>query len=105
AEIVGVRAQVQYLRLPAGVDLGAALARLREQTRVRAILCEGGPRLNAALLAAGLIDELFVTTFPIVAGSTGALSIIGDEPPALPAHLTLRSLFELDGELFARYAL
>lgn len=98
-----VRAEVQYLRFPGGVDLGAALARLREDNRVRCILCEGGPRLNASLIAAGLIDELFLTTFPRIAGGAGALSIMDDAPLGAPAALTLVSLCESGGELFARY--
>ncbi len=101
-----VRAEVQYLRFPdGGVDLAAALARLREDNRVRCVLCEGGPHLNASLLAAGLIDELFLTTFPRIAAGAGALSIMGDAPLGAPAALTLVSLCEHEGELFARYGL
>ena len=100
-----VRAEVQYLRFPGGVDLAGALARLREDNRVRCVLCEGGPHLNASLLAAGLIDELFLTTYPRIAAGAGALSIMGDAPLGAPAALTLVSLCEHGGELFARYGL
>jgi riboflavin-specific deaminase-like protein len=103
--IEGVRADVQYMRFPGGVDLRAALAQLRADNRVRAILCEGGPHLNASLVADGLIDELFLTTFPRVAGGVGALSIMDDAPLDAPVALTLLSLCEHGGELFARYAL
>jgi len=102
--IDGVRADVQYLRCPGGVDLRAALGRLRVDNRVRCILCEGGPNLNASLVAGGLIDELFLTTVPSLAGGAGALSIIDAAPLALPARLELLSLCEHGGELFARYA-
>lgn len=98
-----VRAELQYLRFPGGVDLAAALAQLREDNRVRCILCEGGPHLNASLIAAELIDELFLTTFPRIAGGAGALSIMNDAPLAAPAALSLVSLCEHEGELFARY--
>jgi len=103
--IEGVAADVQYMRFPDGVDLTAALARLRQDNRVRSILCEGGPHLNASLVAAGLIDELFLTTFPQLAGGAGALSIMDDARLVAPIGLSLLSLCEYAGELFARYAL
>jgi riboflavin biosynthesis pyrimidine reductase len=99
----GVRAQVEYLRSPA-VDLPGALAALRSDHGVRAILCEGGPHLNASMLAHGLIDELFLTTVPVLAGAAGALSISNGAPLEAPVALTLRWMLERDGELFARYA-
>ena len=104
AALDGVRADVHYLRFGGGVDLRAALARLRDAHGVRAILCEGGPRLNATLVAEGLVDELFLTSVPLLAGSTGALSIVDEAPLAAPAALSLRWLLEHGGELFARYA-
>jgi riboflavin biosynthesis pyrimidine reductase len=105
--IQGAAADVQYMRFDAAgaVDLGAALGRLRADNRVRSILCEGGPHLNASLIAAGLIDELFLTTYPQLAGGEGALSIMDDAPLRAPVALSLLSLCEHAGELFARYAL
>ena len=100
----GVRAAVQYLRF-AAVDLGAALAQLRAEHGVRAILCEGGPHLNATLLAEGLLDELFLTTVPVLAGAAGELSIMDGAALEAPVALTLRWMLEHDGELFARYAI
>lgn len=102
--VEGCSADVEYLR-SRPVDLAAALARLRAEHGVRSILCEGGPRLNASLLAAGLIDELFLTTVPKLAGGAGALTIVGDGPLDEPAALELVWLLEAGGELFARYAL
>ncbi len=49
------------------VDLPALLRSLREEG-VRALLCEGGPTLHGALQAAGLVDELFLTIAPKLAG-------------------------------------
>jgi riboflavin biosynthesis pyrimidine reductase len=100
----GVRADVRYLRF-AAVDLAAALARLREEHGVRAILCEGGPHLNATLLAEGLLDELFLTTVPVLAGAAGELSIMNGAALEAPVALTLRWMLEHEGELFARYAI
>ena len=99
----GVRADVTYLR-QAPVDMPGALARLRAEHGVRAILCEGGPHLNATLLGAGLIDELFLTTVPALAGATGRLSIMDDAALDAPLALSMRWLLAHDGELFARYA-
>lgn len=52
------------------VDLRTALAALRERGHAH-VLCEGGPALAAALVAAGLVDELCLTTAPLLAGGTG----------------------------------
>ena len=99
-----VAARVEYLRHDP-VDLTAALARLRVDYGVRAILCEGGPHLNASLLAERLIDELFLTTVPALAGAAGALSIMDGAPLGAPAAMSLRWLLTHEGELFARYAI
>jgi riboflavin-specific deaminase-like protein len=99
----GSAAQVEYLR-SSPVDLAAALAQVRAEHGVRSILCEGGPHLNASLLAAGLIDELFLTIVPKLAGGAGALTIVDDAPLREPLALELVWLLESAGELFARYA-
>ena len=62
---------VQVLRQPDGVDLAALLAHLRKDHGVRALLCEGGPRLHGQLIEADLADELFVTHAPKFAGGVG----------------------------------
>ena len=103
-ELEGVRAHVEYVR-SAAVDLPGALEHVRAVHGVRAVLCEGGPHLNASLLARGLIDELFLTTVPALAGAAGALSIMDGAPLQAPLGLSLRWLLEHEGELFARYAL
>lgn len=102
--IEGCAAQVEYVR-SSPVQLAAALARVRADHGVRSILCEGGPHLNASLLAAGLVDELFLTTVPLLAGGAGALTIVGDAPLREPLALELVWLLESAGELYARYTL
>jgi riboflavin-specific deaminase-like protein len=102
--IEGCPAQVEYVR-SSPVELVAALARVRADHGVRSILCEGGPHLNASLLAAGLVDELFLTIVPKLAGGAGALTIVGDASLREPLALELVWLLECAGELFARYAL
>ncbi len=63
-------ATVDYVRAARDgqLDLPAALAELRARFEVRTLLCEGGPHLNAQLLAAGLVDELFLSLSPLLAG-------------------------------------
>lgn len=69
------RAQVEShsgltaLALGSGADLdpGALVAALRERGH-RSILTEGGPRLLGQLVAAGQLDELFLTLSPQLAG-------------------------------------
>jgi len=49
-----------------GVDFAEALRRLRSEFGISRLLCEGGSELNAELLAADLVDELFLTIAPKV---------------------------------------
>lgn len=94
-------AELRVARHEGPVDLAAALRRLREEEEVRALLCEGGPRLHAQLEAEGLIDDLFLTIAPRLAGGE-APRILEGELPAV-AEMDLVWLLERDGELFARY--
>jgi riboflavin-specific deaminase-like protein len=88
------------------VDLAAAVAHLRAHYGVRILLSEGGPSLNQALLDAGLVDELFWTVSPKLAGGRGRTLIEGPDPArSIRARLELVSLFEHAGELYARYHL
>lgn len=88
------------VRHQGAVDVAAALAELRREHGVRALLCEGGPRLHSELQAAGLVDELFLTVAPKLSGAGPA--ILEGELPAI-ATLELAWLLEAEGELFARY--
>lgn len=54
------------------VDLSVALANLHTVCeRSRYVQCEGGPSLNGAMLDADLIDEINVTTSPMLVGGAG----------------------------------
>ena len=66
--------QVTYERV--GEDLPLLMARLRGEHGIRSVLCEGGPTLNSFLLAAGLVDELFLTLHPKLLGGAAALTIV-----------------------------
>ena len=86
---------------PDGVDLPTALAALG-RIGAASVLAEGGPRLNGALAAEGLIDELCLTISPVLVGGDPA-RILDGPPLAPPPALRLRTLCEEDGFLFARY--
>ena len=102
-EVPGTETEVEVVRHEDSVDLHRALAHLRAEQAVRALLCEGGPRLHAQLIDAGLIDELFVTHAPKLAGGTGPGIVVG--LPEAERELELAWLLADDdsGELFARY--
>jgi riboflavin-specific deaminase-like protein len=88
------------------VDLAATLRRLYDDFGVRSLLSEGGPTLNQYLLDAGLIDEVFWTIAPKLAGGQGRGMIDSGIPTTrITARLDLISLHEHDGELFTRYRL
>ncbi|MBN1529169.1 MAG: dihydrofolate reductase family protein [Thermoleophilaceae bacterium] len=100
-ELPGLGDHVAYERV--GDDLPLLMARLRSEHGVRAVLCEGGPTLNSFLLAAGLVDELFLTLNPKLLGGAAALTIVAGRELVEPAELELVSLAEAEGELFTRW--
>src|SRR6266516_308030 len=91
---------LRVVRHEGAVDLAEALRHLRQEHGIRAVLCEGGPHLHGELQARDLVDELFLTIAPKLAGG-GAPRILEGELPAV-AELELAWLLEQDGELFAR---
>ena len=85
---------------------GWVLERLAERA-IRSLLIEGGPSLNAAFLAAGLIDEMYWTIGAHLLG-TDALPMIapieGGSPYAHHPHRgRLVSVMRHEDELFLRY--
>jgi riboflavin biosynthesis pyrimidine reductase len=95
--------------LGARVDLRAAVAHLRDRGH-SLILSEGGPTLHGTLLAAGLVDELFLTLSPLLAGQSPGgdrLSIV-EHAELLPATRVggrLLSARRAGAHLFLRYEL
>lgn len=101
-------AQIEYVRAERDgrLDLPAALAELRERFAVRTLLGEGGPHLNVQLLAAGLVDELFLSLSPLLAGGGDAgevLRILAGADLVPPVALELQSALESESHLFLRY--
>lgn len=84
------------------VDLAQALRALGDRG-ARWVLCEGGPTLNAALLADGLVDELFLTIAPTLVGDAPLRIVEGALPEPLAVELV--ELRSHAGELLLRYAI
>lgn len=106
----GCRAQIDYVRRAheGQLDLVAALRELRARFGVRTLLCEGGPHLNAHLLAAGLVDELFLSLAPTLAGgdaTSESLRIVSGIDLEPPVKMKLLSANEHESHLFLRYAI
>jgi riboflavin-specific deaminase-like protein len=97
----GTTARIEYLRT--GDDLPLLMTKLREERGIRSVLCEGGPTLNSYLLAAGLVDELFLTLNPKLSGGAAAFTIVAGRELVEPRELALVSVAEGDGDLFTRW--
>lgn len=82
------------------VDVVAALRQLRAEG-MRAVLCEGGPGLHNQLQGAGIVDDLFLTIAPLLAGGEAPRIVEGDLPG--PVDLELAWLLRDGEELLARY--
>jgi riboflavin biosynthesis pyrimidine reductase len=98
---IGMRLVVVESGPEGKADLPALLRSLHGEG-VRALLCEGGPTLHGALQSAGLVDDLFLTIAPKLAGGSAPRILEGDLPSIEP--LELAWLLEEEGELFARYS-
>jgi riboflavin biosynthesis pyrimidine reductase len=114
ASLPASAAEVRYVRAARDglLDLPTAFVELRERFAVRTLLCEGGPHLNAQLLAAGLVDELFLSISPQLTGGDldgspahrEALRILaGAQELSPPVALQLLGALEHDSHLFLRY--
>jgi riboflavin biosynthesis pyrimidine reductase len=104
------RARIEYVRAERDgqLDLAAALGELRARYRIATLLCEGGPHLNANLLAAGLVDELFLSLAPTLAGGDAGLGseslrIVSGVELDPPVAMELLSSHEYESHLFLRY--
>ncbi len=101
-------APVEYVRAArddGGLDLPAALGELHERLGVRTVLCEGGPHLNGQLLAAGMVDELFLSLAPKLGGGELAESLRIVSGPELdpPVELELLDALESRSNLLLHY--
>jgi riboflavin biosynthesis pyrimidine reductase len=80
----------------------SGLRQLRSEG-IRSLLCEGGPTLNSTLFADRLVDELFLTVAPTIAGPGETLTIVEGIPLPDAVGLELLTVHEAAGHLFLRY--
>ena len=74
-------------------DAVEVVARLKEESEVP-LISHGSLSLNRALMAAGLVDQVRVTIFPVISGQTGVEPIFGG---AADFDLDLLEARTLDG--------
>ncbi len=109
SQVAALGQRVQVVRLgatgSAALDAHEVLAILRRDWGVQRLVCLGGPRTNAWLIEAGLVDELFLTIAPKIQGGGGGTTAVeghGFSPHAL-VQLELLSAYRAGSELFLRY--
>lgn len=84
------------------VDPTVLLAELGRRGH-RVVLSEGGPSLNAQLIAAGLVDEWNLTIAPLLGAGQAKRPAQGAEPTDSPAAMTLDRVWLADQLLFCRW--
>jgi diaminohydroxyphosphoribosylaminopyrimidine deaminase/5-amino-6-(5-phosphoribosylamino)uracil reductase len=86
------------------VDLDAALTLLAARGLTR-IVCEGGPRVAAALIGQGLADEVMIFTAPEPLGRDGVLGLDADTAALLgdPQHYRLAETRMIGADRLTRY--
>lgn len=84
------------------VDLGRVVAELGQRGH-GTILSEGGPSLNAQLIADDLVDEWNLTVSPILAAGSSRRPAQGTEVPHPVAPMTLSRVWQADELLFCRW--
>ena len=100
-ELPDLATATRVMRFDDRVDLAELLRDLRAERGVRSLLCEGGPHTHGQMVELDLIDEMFVTMAPKVAGGSGPNMIEGALEQ--PRKLETKWLLSDDGELYARF--
>lgn len=101
---VPARVQVHRVAESGEAPLNTAVLRhLREQHGIRSLLCEGGPLLLSSLLHERLVDELFLTTAPLLAGGGPEFPMTSGAALSPPQPLELVWALERGGSLYTRH--
>lgn len=88
------------------IEFHGALRWLRREWNVKRLLCEGGGELNAALFAAGVVDEVHLTICPKLFGGATAPTLadgLGAPTLADATQFELKSMKRVGAELFVVY--
>jgi riboflavin biosynthesis pyrimidine reductase len=93
--------EVEAIRYEGAVDLASLLSHLHRERGVDSVSCEGGPTVLHELVAADLVDDLFLTLNPILVGDGERGLLHGRLPAPVPAELAWA--LEAEGELFTRW--
>jgi len=105
-DVTGCGAQVEVVSLdPAQLTLTTVVRHLRNLHGVRTLLCEGGPTLFGALLQEDLVDDLFVTLAPKLAGGGQGPTIASGPQLAEPVPARIAWMLERGDSLYLRYTL
>ena len=97
---------VSYLLAGArNLDFALALEKIGVRFGVRTLMLEGGGRINGAMLAAGLIDEVSLLVVPVADGRTGRPALFDlENGTRMPRRLILESVERrTDDVLWLRY--
>jgi riboflavin biosynthesis pyrimidine reductase len=102
-------AHIDYIRAARDghLDLPGALSELGARFDVGSVLCEGGPHLAWELVCGGLLDEMFLSLSPKLAGGEATdsegLRILAGAELEPPAELELLGALRSGSHLFLRY--
>jgi 5-amino-6-(5-phosphoribosylamino)uracil reductase len=103
-ELDGAQAQVEVVKLdPGQLTLTTVLRRLRSDHGIKLLLCEGGPMMFGSLLEENLVDELFLTVSPRLAGGGSSPTITSGTELSELRQLRLDWILERENFLYLRY--
>lgn len=105
AEISGL-ATVRAMAENGAPEPERVLETLSERFAIRRLLVEGGPRVNHSFIQRRLVDEIFLTIAPKIAGGDPRSLTEGPPlPPEISSSPSLVSVYLTDSELYLRYRL
>jgi len=76
------------------VDLSLALEKIGKRFRVRALMLEGGGRINGGMLRDGLIDEVSLLVAPVADGRIGTPALFDIDGENVTSHLLVLEAVE-----------